>query len=341
MADGSLFLEPPAEGATSMVGAGERPLEIGLVNNMPDAALAATERQFAGLVAQAAGGRAVRLRLFALDGVVRGEATRRAMAERYGDLAALKAAGLDAIIVTGAEPRAGHLSEEAYWPQMAELVDWAAAGGVAASLWSCLAAHAAVLRLDGIERQRLAAKASGLYLCERVSDDPMAEGLPAMLRMPHSRRNGLGVSDLAGRGYHLITESRQVGADVFVRREAGLMVFFQGHPEYDADTLLREYCRDFARWMRGEQAHPILPVGYLDATTEKALAALAEEAARDPHGRLVARCGAIATAFTPPQPWRAHAERLFANWIGEIARAVSALPRAGGDAGDLSALTGA
>ncbi len=314
MADGSQMLgslmgAPQAEG---------RAIRIGLVNNMPDTALAATERQFAGLLAQAAGGRAVSLSLFSLAGVARSETTAAAMAGRYGGLEALKAAELDAIIVTGAEPKATTLPEEAYWGEMGQLIDWARAGGVGASLWSCLGAHAAVLHMDGIERQRLPVKCSGLYLCERVSDDAMAQGLPEMVRMPHSRRNGLPVGELAARGYHLITESREAGADVFVRREAGLMLFFQGHPEYDADTLLREYCRDFARWIRGEQARPALPVRYLDAATERALTALADEAARDPHGRMVARCGSIANAFTPPHAWRAHAERLMANWVGEI-----------------------
>ena len=43
--------------------AGEGPIVIGLVNNMPDAALHSTETQFAGLLQQASGELLVRLRL--------------------------------------------------------------------------------------------------------------------------------------------------------------------------------------------------------------------------------------------------------------------------------------
>ena len=39
---------------------------IGLVNNMPDAALQSTENQFAGLLHEASGGQTVRLRLTSL-----------------------------------------------------------------------------------------------------------------------------------------------------------------------------------------------------------------------------------------------------------------------------------
>ncbi len=44
-------------------------LEIGIVNNMPDATLAATERQFKALIDHATAGRRVRVRFFALPGI--------------------------------------------------------------------------------------------------------------------------------------------------------------------------------------------------------------------------------------------------------------------------------
>jgi hypothetical protein len=48
-------------------------IEIGIVNNMPDAALELTERQFIGLLAAASGKMQVRVRLFALPQIGRGE----------------------------------------------------------------------------------------------------------------------------------------------------------------------------------------------------------------------------------------------------------------------------
>jgi homoserine O-succinyltransferase len=296
-------------------------LRIGLVNNMPDSALAATERQFTDLVTGAAEalGVEVSLGLYSLPGVPRSNLTRESMAARYQSTAALKTAWIDALIVTGAEPRTADLRAEPYWDGLTELVDWARTN-TTSTLWSCLAAHAAVLHLDGIEREPLAEKCSGVYACEKVAVDPLTEGLPEIVRMPHSRRNGLSAAELTAGGYRLLTESRSVGADIFVRRrEPSLFVFVQGHPEYDADGLLREYCRDVARHLRGEQeTPPTLPFGYFDQVTESFFRALAAEAAYEPASRLMARCGEIASAFTPPQPWKPHAQALFRNWVSEI-----------------------
>jgi homoserine O-succinyltransferase len=140
-----------------------------------------------------------------------------------------------------------------------------------------------------------------------------------MIRMPHSRRNTLAVSDLVGAGYHLLTQSRDVGADIFVRRGRSLFVLCQGHPEYDADGLLKEYCRDVGRHLRGETPEPPAPPsGYLDANTEQAFLALAGQARREPSLDLMARLHEIAAAFHPAQPWRPHAEVLYRNWLHQI-----------------------
>jgi homoserine O-succinyltransferase len=316
MADGSALTHD-----LQHIAAARPRIEIGLVNNMPDAALVAAERRFAELLDGSDLGLDVRLRLFSLSGVERGARTRQAMADRYRDIAALKTAGLDAIIVTGAEPRTPDLRAEPYWDELANLIDWARTGTLSA-LWSCLAAHAAVLRLDGIERQPLAKKCSGVFACERVADHPLVAGMADGVTAPHSRRNDLPVGDLVAHGYQMLTRSAEIGADVFVREEPSLFVFFQGHPEYAADALLLEYCRDVGRHLRGQQAQPPAPpVGYFDPTTEAAFRDLAEEAIRAPSSRLMRRCAEIAAAFKPRQTWREPARMLFRNWVGQVAAA--------------------
>lgn len=316
MADGGALLsdhQRPSQGR-------RRGLEIGLVNNMPDAALAATERQFAGLIQAGAGGVKVNLRLFSLPGVPRSEAARAAMAGRYQGLDALMSTTPDGLIVTGAEPRAADMRAEPYWDETAQLVDWAGANTLS-TYWSCLAAHAAVLRLDGIERGPLTQKCSGVFACDRTGDDPLTAGLPARFLTPHSRRNTLAASDLIDHGYELLSISDRVGPDLFVRRGQSLFLFAQGHPEYDADSLLLEYCRDAARFLRGEQpAMPGLPQGYFDPATEAALLALAAEAEHTRARALLTRLGQIARAFTPPHVWRPHAEVLMGAWIRQIAQ---------------------
>ena len=55
-------------------------IHVGLVNNMPDAALRATELQFARLLKASAGTLDVRLRLFSLGSIPRSDETRARMA---------------------------------------------------------------------------------------------------------------------------------------------------------------------------------------------------------------------------------------------------------------------
>ena len=72
--------------------------------------------------------------------------------------------------------------------------------------------------------------------------------------VPHSRYNELPEEALISRGYRVLSRSSQTGADLFVGNRDSLDVFFQGHPEYEPDTLLREYRRDVGRFLvRGDR----------------------------------------------------------------------------------------
>ncbi len=94
---------------------------------------------------------------------------------RYADIADLGRLHIDGLIVTGAEPIAATLPEEPFWNDLTAIIDWAEAN-TRSAIWSCLAAHAAVLHLDGIERQRLDAKCSGIYDCAKVDRRLADEG---------------------------------------------------------------------------------------------------------------------------------------------------------------------
>jgi homoserine O-succinyltransferase len=295
------------------------PLTIGLVNNMPDAALASTERQFAGLVHAAARGRDINVKLFALPNVPRSEYTRAQMRGRYADLETLAASSLDGLIVTGTEPRTADLTAEPYYPALAWLADWAEANAVS-TVWSCLAAHAAVLHLDGIRRRPRATKLSGVFAANRASFDPLLNGLSARLYTPHSRKNELPATRLETAGYEILTLSDDAGVDAFVRHGKSLFLFLQGHPEYDADSLAREYLRDVGRFLKGECATaPATPCGYFTLEVEGELRQLTGLAERMPGHGLMSRFTSVVSGAPLLQTWRSDAVRLYGNWIDEVA----------------------
>jgi homoserine O-succinyltransferase len=290
-------------------------ITIGLINNMPDPALQATERQFMRLLTAAAGNHRIRFHCFSLPSVNRSQPAKWRVDQKYTDLADLDRLHIDGLIVTGAEPNAAALPQESFWQDLADIIDWAKTN-TRSTIWSCLAAHAAVLHLDGIDRHRLDTKCSGVYDCFAVTDHWLTDNLPSPFRVSHSRLNEVRAADLTARDYQLLTLSPEGGVDIFAKQlQRSQFIFFQGHPEYDPLSLEREYLRDISRYLAGERdTYPAIPSGYFDRETEERLAAFEARA----H---VERRPALSLEL-PERTLRsdiaagAAATAIFANWLG-------------------------
>jgi len=292
-------------------------VDIALVNNMPDAALDATERQFRGLLDAAADGLPVRLTLYTLPEVPRTDFGRKVVG-RYASLDDLWSRHHDGVIVTGTEPLAADLGDEPFWGSLTRVLDWAEQH-THSTVLSCLAAHAGILHFDGIERRPLGDKRFGIFECERVADHPLTAAAPSRLRMPHSRWNEIPEDALLKCGYRVLTRSEDAGVDAFVKQRGSLFVFLQGHPEYEAVTLLLEFRRDIGRYLRGQRAtYPPTPHGYFDDETAAALAALRERALVDRREELLSEFPLEMAAAKVANTWRSTAETLYRNWLAYI-----------------------
>jgi len=300
-------------------------LTIGLINNMPDPALKATERQFMKLLQAAAGPHRIRFHCFSLPSVKRSPEAKWHVESEYSELSELRHHKFDGLIVTGAEPVAPELDQEPYWRDLTELIDWAKLN-TRSTIWSCLAAHAAVLHLDRIARRRLPAKCHGIFDCEAVTEDSLTHAAPTPLKVSHSRLNELAESDLAQAGYQVLTRSAQAGVDIFVRQYASRFVFFQGHPEYDALSLQREYLRDIGRYLaRERENYPHLPVSYFEAATEEKLNRFEKKAIHQRHPTLSNELPALGLRADIAAGSAAAA--LFRNWLAYLgAEADAAVP---------------
>jgi homoserine O-succinyltransferase/O-acetyltransferase len=299
-------------------------LTVALINNMPDSALKATERQFARLLSDAAGGIPVDLYCFSLPSIARSQSAQWHVDGEYSDIAELGRLRVDGLIVTGAEPIAPTLQEEPYWQDLADIIDWAKAN-TRSAIWSCLAAHAAVLHLDGIERHRLGSKCSGIYDCAKQSDEWLTNGIMSPLRIAHSRLNEIRERDLLAHGYRVLTTSQAAGIDIFAKSFGSEFLFFQGHPEYDAESLQREYLRDITRFLSGERdSYPAFPVGYFDPATEAKLANYEKHARRDRKMPLGIELPSLALRQDLSAGTAAVA--ILRNWIGYLANGTKADP---------------
>jgi homoserine O-succinyltransferase/O-acetyltransferase len=296
-------------------------LRLGIVNNMPDKALLSTARQFLSVIDLAAPDFRVFVSLFSLPGIDRSEAGKRHLIDNsYRSLADIQDANLDAIIVTGTEPRQQDLKDEPYWRVLSSLFDWIDRDGPSA-LFSCLAAHAAVLHFDGIERRRLERKCFGLFDHATTSHDELTEQLPLSFKIAHSRWNEIPEDALGEKGYRILTESSEAGADLFVKERRNLMVFFQGHPEYDASTLGREYQRDVRRFIGHEREdYPNVPSGYFNLSEKELLDRFRARAIQSRDENLMDRFPVLANRFPHPQG-KSVAAAVFRSWLLKIMEA--------------------
>jgi homoserine O-succinyltransferase len=297
----------------SRSGAERRSLTIGLVNNMPLAACSATERQFRQVLEEAAGEQDLRLQCF-----------RPAAGDGGAGLPGMEAifeSDLDGVIVTGAEPQSTSLRDEPIWPLITRLVDWGEDQGLP-MVWSCLAAHAAVLYLDGIERVRLDQKLSGLFKGQiMASDHPLLQGLADAWAVPHSRCNDLPEETLAANGYRVLLRSPGAGVDLFQKASNPDFVFLQSHPEYDADSLRREFHRDVRRFVAGERDEaPGLPHSYFGSIAGSLPAFPDDWSSVHRENAEAILAWLNGRGYDPvPAPWRPTAVTLYRNWLQGLA----------------------
>ena len=293
-------------------------IKIGLINNMSDEALKATERQFITLLESASDKMPIHLSFYTLPGVPRSDFTAGHISGRYSNIEELWDGHLDGLIVTGREPKATNLADEPYWDSFTRMLAWAQEN-CHATVFSCLAAHAAILQMDGIRRVQRDDKVFGIFECARVSDHWLTSGTAAHFRLPHSRWNGVPEEQLRDCGYRVLTRSTEAGVDTFIKQQKRLFIFFQGHPEYESDTLLREYQRDVGRYIKGQvPKYPSMPRSYFDETTVDELAALQEKTLARRREELLPELTFILANKRIDNTWQSSAVGIYRNWLRHI-----------------------
>ena len=243
-----------------------RELHIGLLNMMPDAALRATEFQFINLVGNCNKIAQFFVYPFSFPELNRGAEADNHVRQFYFDFDELKSQGLDALIISGANVANPKLSQEPFWEPLKEVVRWAE-NHVASVLCSCLATHALLNFRYHIERQPLPQKRWGVFK-HRITapDHPLVRDINTRFDAPHSRYNAVSAEQLEQAGLTVLADSKEAGVHLAVSPDLFQTVYFQGHPEYDINSLLKEYKREVSRYLSGElDSPPPYPEHYFSA----------------------------------------------------------------------------
>ena len=230
-----------------------RELHIGLLNMMPDAALTATEQQFIRLVGASNQIAQFYVYPFSIRELNRAADAEAHIREHYFDFDDLADQGLDALIISGANVANPSLDQEPFWEPLIDIVRWAE-DKVASIFCSCLASHALVKFNHGIDRRRLPRKRWGVYRHEiSEPDHPLMRNVDTRFDAPHSRYNEITKAQLHEAGLTVLAESPEAGVHLAVSPDQFRIVYFQGHPEYNANSLLKEYKREIFRYLNAER----------------------------------------------------------------------------------------
>jgi homoserine O-succinyltransferase len=298
-----------------------RPLHVGLLNMMPDTAFQVTEQQFMRLVGGSSQDAHVYVHCFTVEGLPRGEATQAYIARHYEAIASILADGLDALIITGANVANPRLDLEPFYQPLTGVIGWASEN-VTSVLCSCLSTHALMKFLHGIDRKPLPRKQWGIY-SHRVAAPahPLLRGVTTRFDVPHSRYNAITREQFEQAGFSILVESAEAGVHAAVSDDQFRRVYFQGHPEYDANSLLKEYKREDLRYFNGERDLPPFPEHYL---SEEAAAVITRylagaHLAHAAHAPLPQFPEAEVAPFLV-NTWADSARAIFDNWLGLVVR---------------------
>jgi len=297
-----------------------RELHIGLLNMMPDAALTATERQFFRLIGESNQIAQFYVHPFTLTELDREDGAKQHIEKHYESFEQIKAQGLDALIITGANVSQPDLSLEPFWEPLIEVVDWAYEN-VPSTLCSCLATHAVMQFRYGQKRQRLPEKRWGVFQ-HRVKErnHPLVNGVNTLFDVPHSRFNQVTREQFENAGLHILAESQEAGVHLAVSEDQFRIVFFQGHPEYDMISLLKEYKREVMLYANGKREHyPPFPDNYFSLQSQAIFDEYRlklDEAYEK--GEEIPEFPEYLTAEYLDNTWHDTAEAVLNNWIGKV-----------------------
>ena len=145
-------------------------------------------------------------------------------------------------------------------------------------------------------------------------------GVNTRFDVPHSRFNEIGRDQFEAAGLHVLVESDEAGVHLAVSQDGFRLVFFQGHPEYDTISLLKEYKREVMLFSSGARDdYPPFPENYFSPLSQAILDEYAElviSAKKDnippprfPEGLIVPKLD---------NTWHDTAEAILNNWVGKV-----------------------
>ncbi len=219
-----------------------RPLHILMLNLMPQKIV--TETQIARLI----GNTPLQVELELLQTATHKPTHTPAehMLAFYRTFDEIKHRRFDGMIITGAPVEHLDFEKVEYWGELCEIMEWSKTH-VTSTFHICWGAQAGLYYHHGIKKYPLDKKMLGVF--EHTVDHKTSilfRGFDDNFWAPHSRYTTVLREDVeACPDIKILASSKEAGVYVCAT-DRGRQIFVTGHPEYDGDTLKKEFIRDTA-----------------------------------------------------------------------------------------------
>ncbi|MEG0453505.1 MAG: homoserine O-succinyltransferase [Coprobacillus sp.] len=204
----------------------------------------------------------------------------------YKTFSEVKENRYDGLIITGAPVEKLEFEDVDYWNELIDILEWSKTN-VFSCFFICWAAQASLHYFYNVSKHLLDHKLTGVYLHHTNVDKmkrKILRGFDYQFYAPHSRYTTVSKEDILKiKDLDILAESKDAGVYLVASKD-GKRFFVTGHPEYDPETLDKEYRRDIAN---PDIVSEMPKNYYLDDDIDSEIQV----------------------------KWRSHAYLLFANWL--------------------------
>lgn len=256
-----------------------RPLKVVILNLMPKKI--ETENQLIRLLSNTP--LQVDVELLRIDNRVSKNTPSQHLDSFYRSFEQIKEHNYDGLIITGAPLGLVAFEDVIYWDHVKEVIEWSR-DHVTSTLFLCWAVQAGLKALYDLPKRTRRTKLSGVFSHRTQGlNEPLIRGFDDHFLAPHSRFADFPATFINENTDLNILATAEDGSVYLMASHDKRQVYVTGHPEYDAETLAKEYHRDL-----GEGLEPSIPDNYFPGD--------------DPEK-------------SPSVTWRSHGNLLFCNWL--------------------------
>ena len=177
------------------------------------------------------------------------------------------------------------------------------------------------MHYHGILRTHLSQKQWGVYSHRVVNDShPLLSNINTRFDTPHSRFNDVPREQMEDAGLQVLIAGEEPGVLLAVSSDGLRFAYFQGHPDYDTISLMKEYKREISRYLRREREdYPPFPDHYFSDRAQSLLESYKSELlAADARGESIAEFPEKDIVALLDNTWTDTGKALFNNWLGLV-----------------------